>query len=98
MRSMCSVSYTHLEDYDAVLVMTNAALDEQSVLDCIWRHFPKAFQEKTPGKDFPFHSEKDACPYIKSSCSPLSSRLRQFVQWLKPVSYTHLVTRRVTLF
>ena len=32
------------EDYDAVLVMTNAALDEQAVLDCVWRHFPAAFQ------------------------------------------------------
>lgn len=35
------------EAYDAVLVATNAALDEQAVLDCIWRHFPKAFQEST---------------------------------------------------
>ena len=45
------------EDYDAVLVMTNAALDEQSVLDCIWRHFPKAFQEKTVEKSPPVPPE-----------------------------------------
>lgn len=43
------------EDYDAVLVMTNAALDEQSVLDCIWRHFPKAFQEKPWRNRLLFH-------------------------------------------
>lgn len=45
------------EDYDAVLVMTNAALDEQAVLDCIWRHFPKAFQEKTVEKTPPVPHE-----------------------------------------
>lgn len=45
------------EDYDAVLVLTNAALDEQAVLDCIWRHFPKAFQEKTVRKTPPVPHE-----------------------------------------
>ncbi len=52
------------EDYDAVLVMTNAALDEQAVLDCIWRHFPKAFQEKTVEKapPVPYELLEEAYP------------------------------------
>ena len=42
------------EEYDAVLVMTNAALDEQAVLDCIWRHFPRRFRKKRWRNRLPF--------------------------------------------
>ena len=40
-------------------------------------------RKKHPAKIFHFIVKRMPRPYIKSSCSPLSSRLRQFVQWLK---------------
>ncbi len=33
-----------MPDYDAALILTDGHPDEQYVRDCIWRHFPKAFQ------------------------------------------------------
>ncbi len=33
-----------MPDYDAALIFTDGHPDEQYVRDCIWRHFPKAFE------------------------------------------------------
>ena len=32
-----------LEDYDAVIVLTDNEIDEQKTRDCVWRHFPAGF-------------------------------------------------------
>jgi len=35
------------EKYDAVLVMTAVEIDEEKTRDCLWRHFPKTFIDKS---------------------------------------------------
>lgn len=34
-----------LPDYDAAVILTDGHPDEQYVRDCIWRHFPKVFEQ-----------------------------------------------------
>lgn len=46
-----------MPDYDAVLIFTDGHPDEQYVRDCIWRHFPKAF-EQVPDAPTPEETEK----------------------------------------
>ena len=42
-----------MPDYDAALIFTDGHPDEQYVRDCIWRHFPKAFEDvpQSPAKE-----------------------------------------------
>lgn len=42
------------EDKDAVFVMQGGNIDEQQTRDCIWRHFPKAFDSQTETDDDDF--------------------------------------------
>lgn len=54
------------EDYDAVVVVTASEVDEQKTRDCIFRHFPAAFIEKSRKKP------EDAVPRKELTLSPLA--------------------------
>ncbi|MBR4727047.1 MAG: serine hydrolase [Clostridia bacterium] len=53
------------EDYNAVVVMTASEVDEQKSRDCLFRHFPAAFIEKSRKKP------EDAVPVKELTLSPM---------------------------
>lgn len=72
------------EDYDAVLILTNAQFDEQFTLDCIWRHFPSSFieecnetEEKVPIEELEKPFPLDVVPVGERS--PLEEKLQEHV-------------------
>lgn len=53
-----------MPDYDAALIVTSGHPDEQYVRDCIWRHFPKVFQNVP---EAPTEGETDAYQALLAS-------------------------------